>query len=505
MLKKIRITIATIVIVLITWLFLDFSGVLHLWFGWLAKIQLIPAVFVSNAIIVLALVLLTQLFGRIYCSILCPFGILQDCISHISGRRSGKGSRFRFSMGMPLLRNGIFILFIIGLLAGISVVVSLLDPYAAFGRVASNIFSPVYRFGNNILASLAESVDSYALYPTSVWTKSWITLGVALATISAIGLLAWKNGRTYCNTICPVGTFLGIFSRNAVYKLTIDTKKCTKCGLCEKGCKASCIDSANSYIDHSRCVACFNCIGNCKLGGLKYVPKMEFLPESKQYKPTTPDTESNTASMTRRSALAIAWGVAFARVAKAQESLVNIDGGLAELQDKKIPERKTQVVPPGAESLSNLSKKCSACQLCVSSCPNNVLRPSNGLSSLMQPEMSFEAGYCRPECVECSLVCPSGAIQKITKEEKTTISIGSVVWVKENCVVNRDKVQCNSCQRRCPTEAITLVIDPEADGKLKIPVIDNEKCIGCGACEYYCPARPFSAIFVEGHHRHHSI
>lgn len=136
----------------------------------------------------------------------------------------------------------------------------------------------------------------------------------------------------------------------------------------------------------------------------------------------------------------------------------------------------------------------------------------------MQPEMSFERGYCRPECVECSKVCPSKAIKSITTADKSAISIGQAVWIKDNCVVNTDELPCTACERHCPTKAITLVpVNPEEENVpqqgppgrrppvLKIPTINKELCIGCGACEYYCPARPFSAIYVEGNVRHHSV
>lgn len=124
----------------------------------------------------------------------------------------------------------------------------------------------------------------------------------------------------------------------------------------------------------------------------------------------------------------------------------------------------------------------------------------------MQPEMSYELGYCRPECVECSLVCPVGAIKPITIADKTAISIGVAVWIKDNCIVNRDEVPCDNCQRHCPTGAIALIArDPENEKSLKIPAVDKSLCIGCGACENLCPARPFSAIYVEGNIRHHAI
>jgi formate hydrogenlyase subunit 6/NADH:ubiquinone oxidoreductase subunit I len=124
----------------------------------------------------------------------------------------------------------------------------------------------------------------------------------------------------------------------------------------------------------------------------------------------------------------------------------------------------------------------------------------------MQPETSYERGYCRPECTKCSEVCPTGAIKPITKEEKTAIQIGHAVWVAENCIVNSDGQKCGNCARHCPTGAIQMVPkDPNDKKSLQIPVVKTERCIGCGACENLCPSRPFSAIYVEGHEVHREI
>jgi Polyferredoxin len=497
MLKSTRRIIAALMFVLVTLLFLDFTGMLHLWFGWIAKVQLIPAILAVNVVVVVGLILLTLLFGRIYCSVICPLGIFQDGVSSIAGKRKKKKSRFRFSSAKSWLRYGVLGLFIIAKIAGISAVFSLLDPYAAFGRIASNFLTPVYRWGNNLLALLAERADSYAFYSTEVWMKGWITFGVAAITLIIVSILAWRNGRTYCNTICPVGTILGFLSKFSIFRLTFDVEKCTKCSVCERGCKSSCIDAKAMSIDHSRCVTCFNCIDKCKFGAMSYAPVK--IGEKKIVEPIATDKD-----VSRRNVLTLLGTMAITSTIKAQQ--LHVDGGLAEIEDKKIPDRKTPLVPPGSLGAKNMEKHCTACQLCISACPNNVLRPSNKLATFMQPEMSFERGYCRPECTECSRVCPTSAIKPITAADKSAISIGAAVWIKDNCVVNRDEVQCTNCEYHCPTGAITLVKrNPEDSKSLKIPVVDKGLCIGCGACEYLCPARPFSAMYVEGNVRHHSI
>lgn len=222
----------------------------------------------------------------------------------------------------------------------------------------------------------------------------------------------------------------------------------------------------------------------------------------KKAEPVT--SESKTVDTSRRTFLTGVGVLAATAAVRAQEKTV--DGGLAAITDKKIPDRATPIVPPGAQSLRHMAQHCTGCQLCVSVCPNDVLRPSTKLTTLMQPEASYERGYCRPECVKCSEVCPAGAILKITPADKSAIQIGHAVWVKDNCVPLTDGVECGNCARHCPTGAITMVAsDPEDPYSPKIPAVNTELCIGCGACENLCPARPFSAIYVEGHTHHRTI
>lgn len=210
----------------------------------------------------------------------------------------------------------------------------------------------------------------------------------------------------------------------------------------------------------------------------------------------------HTAGMSRKKFLWMGALFAFAASAKAAK----VDGGLAVIEDKKAPKRATPIVPAGAASLRNFSKHCTACQLCVSECPNQVLRPSKDPARLMQPEMSYERGYCRPECTRCSQLCPAGAIQPISRADKSATQIGHAVWVRENCVVTKDGVHCGNCARHCPAGAIQMVpTDASNQRSPKFPVVNEERCIGCGACENLCPARPFSAIYVEGNQMHRVV
>ena len=497
MLRRIRLIVALVFFILITMLFLDFTGTLHAWFGWLAKMQFLPAVLALNVGVILLWVVLTLVFGRVYCSVICPLGVFQDVVSWFSGRRKKKKYRFSYSPAVSWLRYGVLGVFIIAMIVGIGSVVALLAPYSSYGRIVSNLFAPVYQWGNNVLAYFAERSDSYAFYETSVWLKSLPTFIIAAVTFVVLVVLAWRNGRTYCNTICPVGTALGFFSRYSLFRPEIDAEKCTNCSLCSRKCKAACINYKDYRIDYSRCVTCMDCIDSCKHGAISY--KYRF--GKKEIKETSETGNTNNA---RRSFLTGMGLVLVSSAVKAQEK--KVDGGLAVILDKKVPARTTPLVPPGAKGIRNMRTHCTGCQLCVSVCPNQVLRPSTKLETLMQPEMSYERGYCRPECTKCSEVCPAGAILKLTPADKSATQIGHAVWVEKNCVPLRDKVACGNCARHCPTGAITMVpSDADDADSLKIPVVNVERCIGCGACENLCPARPFSAIYVEGHEQHRTI
>jgi len=486
MLRKIRIALAIAMITLVTLLFLGVSWRLNLWINWVAKIQLLPAVLAMNFIVIGLLVAVTLIFGRIYCSIVCPLGVMQDFFSWIGGKIWK--NRFHRTKERKWVRYSLLGVFVLCLIIGFAPVTTLLAPYSAYGRIINSLFRPLYDMLINTLAGM--ETDTYYFSEVEIWMRSVTTFVVAIITLIILALIALRHGRAYCNTVCPVGTALSFLARFSLLKVRLDKSKCKECGLCEKNCKASAIDFRTGDVDYSRCVVCGDCLAKCKFDALHFS-----LPKGKKSE-TAPPSSTSPTDAGRRTFLATA-GMLTATAAMAQTKM-KVDGGLAVIEDKQQPERKTRITPPGSISHRNMNRHCTACQLCVSACPNDVLRPSTEFSTFMQPVMSFERGYCRPECSRCSEVCPTGAIRKITPADKTAIHVGHAVWIAKNCLPLTDGVSCGNCAHHCPTGAIQMI---EYEG-VQVPAVDANKCIGCGACENLCPARPFSAIYVEGNEQH---
>lgn len=462
MLRKIRIAAAALFFAGITLLFV---GIGHQWWGWMAKLQFLPSCMALNFAAIAFVLLLTLVFGRIYCSVICPMGVFQDLVIRVRKLLSPKGRKPKrhFVKEPRIVRYGVLALVIVTALTFSQLLLTVLAPYSAYGRMVRSIVG----------LSRGES-----LAPALLIT--------AAATLVVICVCAWIWGRGWCNTVCPVGSVLGLVSRFSLFKVSIDQSQCISCRKCEKGCKSSCIDIDTHTIDHSRCVDCFDCLDSCPKGGIKF---RFSLPRKAKTGPVTESVDKG-----RRAFMATTALVGGSLALGAQNK--RLDGGLADVIDKTSPERSERLVPFGAESVKDFYDRCTACQLCVSNCPNGVLRPSTDIGHFLQPQMGYEKGWCRPECTTCSQVCPAGAIRPLKAEEKLTHKIGTAKVNLSLCLAAKDEAGCGNCSRHCPVGAVRMV---KTDGYHRnIPVVAEAQCIGCGACEYLCPARPISAITVDG-------
>ncbi|KAA6351823.1 4Fe-4S dicluster domain-containing protein [termite gut metagenome] len=483
MLKKLRVTISAIFFGLITFYFLDFAGILPDNFYWLADIQFVSAFLSHSLIVLIVLLALTLLLGRIYCSVICPMGIFQDVVAWFSKHIGKKKRKYSYSPAKKTLRRIILGVIVLTLLLGFSPVLGLLDPYSIYGRMIVNVFRPGYMAVNNLLATVFSHFNNYTFYQTDIFIHSIFSFLLGIAMFLLVGYLAWKHGRTWCNTICPVGTLLGFLSKYSLFKVRIDTDKCNNCGLCAMKCKAACINSKENTIDHSRCINCYNCLSTCKKNAFSY---------SLPVKKSKAVTEQSIDNYSKRQFLL----TGLLTVSVIPKAVARKSAKL--LGNQKAYKIKHPILPPGAISVKHFQRHCTSCHLCVSKCPSKILKPAfmeYGLGGIMQPTVNFEKGFCNYDCTVCGSVCPNGAIHQLTVEEKHLTQTGHVVFIKENCVVITDGTSCGACSEHCPTQAVTMI--PYQDG-LTIPQVNTEICVGCGGCEFICPVRPYRAIHIEG-------
>ena len=500
-LRNLRIWVSLVFLFLISLIFLDpVQWISQRFINVVIWPQLVPSLLsfsVSASLIAsafLLFILLTALFGRIYCSSVCPLGTLQDIFSWVH-RRFFAQKPLKFARARNILRYTILILVIVSFFAGFSILLNLLDPYSNYGRIMSNLGRPLVLKSSNGLAGLLEQQDIFWLPKSNFKGHRTASIAFASGFLLLIGWMSWSSGRLYCNTICPVGALLGIFSRFSLFRISLDKQACNSCGQCSKVCKAQCIDVKSKEVDFSRCVTCYNCLDVCPSNGVMYnLNRIKSEPVD--------DFHPDKGNQTRRNILKAVF--LFSAFASLRAFATRVTGGE---KPTEIPEdKKLFATPPGSLSHEHFNRNCTACHLCVSVCPTQVLQPSflqYGLQGFMQPFMDYHAGFCNFECDLCGQVCPTNAIQELEPEQKKLTQVGVAHFIKENCVVYTDNTDCGACSEHCPTKAVNMVpYQNDINPLLTIPEVDDKICIGCGACEYACPTKPYRAIFVDGNAIH---
>jgi polyferredoxin len=493
-LRKGRIALSLIFFALYLFIMLDLSGTFPvsliqgvLYFQFAPSLLHFFSLLCFSGIGFIIVLILTFVFGRVYCSSLCPLGVLQDFTARIT-RGITHRRRYHFSKSHSKLSLLVLILVTIGTIAGFLLPLNVTEPYSNFGRISTGLGRPAIILLNNAIAALLEKVDLYTFPHIAFKNFNLIaTLYSAVILISLAFATMW-HGRLFCNTFCPVGSLLGQISKYALFRIKIDKQSCNRCGRCATSCKAECIDSPTHSIDASRCVNCFNCIGTCPSNGISY---------SRNQKTEAVNAPIPATDHKRR----VLFGGVAALLGLSAMGFVprEIETG----KPSGVPEKmKNPVCPPGSIGVEHFNETCTACHLCVSICPTQVLKPSvfeYGISGILQPIMDYHASFCNFDCRLCSQVCPTGAIMPLLASEKKLLQLGKSIFVKENCIVFTRKTSCGACSEHCPSKAVQMV---PYDGRLKIPKVTGEICVGCGACEYACPTKPFKAIYVSGNRLH---
>jgi len=509
-LKILRVAGAAVVFAGLTAALVDFRGAVPGLVGHtFASIQFVPsavALATGAGVALACLVVLAVTFavGRIYCSVICPLGILQDLATRIAGWIWPKKRPRPYRPASTIVRQAFLWGAVVGVAAGwAGLTLSLLDPYSVFGRIAADLFRPAVTLVNNALVGTVGRFTGEALYRVApAWAGAGALAVPAAMLLFVAGLAAWR-GRLYCNTVCPVGTVLGFVSARGAWRLAIDQAACRKCGDCLRVCKAQCIDLRHGVIDASRCVDCYNCIGACSEHGIAYRwswtrPRAE--PATATAAAAPIDLQRRAFVTASAAALTTAAGVGswamtrvVAEVAAGPSSAPPADTS---------PNRSDVICPPGAGGVDQFLNRCTACHLCLSACPTHVLQPAfleYGFAGLLKPRLDYAGAFCNFDCRRCAEVCPDGALSILTLADKQVTRIGAAQLNLDNCIVKTKGTDCAACSEHCPTKAVDTV---PYGNNLRLPQVNADLCIGCGACEYACPAKPRKAITVAGRRTH---
>ncbi len=368
--------------------------------------RILSGVALGASILFLLLLTLTFLFGRIYCSTLCPLGLFQEFLMFLFRRKNTPRKKHIYKYFIAAVAFGC-------LAGGSAAVFRLTDPYTLSGAAVSGSI-------------------------------------IGLVAITLIMFLVWFRGRFFCTNICPVGTVLGLIAKHSFFKINIDKNKCISCGLCARQCPTGSIDFKNKTVDNETCIKCLKCLGVCRKNSLTYgcssKPPVSFNPQRRQL--------LTGAAVIAVFAVAARYGVKLA--------------GAASEKLKKI------ILPAGAGNIEDFAGKCLNCNLCVQNCPMKILKKASDDCPVVH--IDYQNSFCSYDCHKCSEICPSGAIRRITLEEKQKTRIGTAVINNDACI------KCGLCVMKCPRQ----IISKENGG---FPQINSDECIGCGACQAACPVK----------------
>ncbi|MCX7793543.1 MAG: 4Fe-4S binding protein [Thermodesulfovibrionales bacterium] len=429
--------------------------------------------------------LFTLILGRVFCGWICPLGTLNNIVSLLGKKRRDvyrlKIFRLKYYILLFILATSILGLQLSGILDPLSILIRSLSIsiYPAFNYGIRAFFDFIYSLNIKGIVELSELIYSGLKNTVLSFEQPFYRQGLFIGIIFlAIMGLNFFERRVWCRYLCPLGALLGIFARYSMLKRSI-SEDCNSCGVCERNCPSASIKSSKEWLQ-DECFHCFNCDDLCP-------------------------QKAVSAGFFKEKAISIDLN--------RRHVFISIASGLITVPVIRInPFSRDEFInpklirPPGSLEERDFLKRCVRCGECMKVCITNGLQPAlldGGIEALWTPVLVPKLGYCEYRCTLCGQVCPTGAIMRLSLEEKLKTKIGLAMIDKGRCLPWAHAIPCIVCEEVCPTSKKAIwfekVTVKNRDGKrieLQQPHVDLELCIGCGICEAKCPVIDRPAIYV---------
>ncbi len=446
-------------------------------------------VLLPGLIFAVVMIVLTLVFGRFFCGWVCPLGTTIDVVGTIQKKRVSLSDRTNQKLRLPkfFLLAAIFSLSLVGIQAA-----WVLDPMVLIGRFVSlNLiptvtlaFDRIFMFLIKNLHQTGVVADAYRYLKTTFlgvkvfyFSHSFIILCYFLAVVATAFFLA----RFWCRAVCPLGAVYALSARFSLFRRTVTN--CRHCRPCISSCRMSAIQADSGSVK-GECILCMDCIYDCRHHQTRFT-----VPVFKKKRSTDDSAlKKNESGLSRR-------GFIFLLLASAPP--------LLSCRPSKGNDRNPGNIirPPAALKENKFVERCIRCGNCMKVCITNGLQPvlfQSGLGGIWTPRLVFEIGYCEYLCTLCGNVCPTGAIPKLSLDQKKETTLGLAKIERSTCLPWAEKKACIVCEEQCPIPDKAIKLQEEITGNVILlkPYVDQQLCVGCGICQTKCPVRPVRAITV---------
>jgi MauM/NapG family ferredoxin protein len=434
---------------------------------------------------VLVVIGLALLFGRVFCGYICPMGTTIDIADRLNGRnRKGRRENAFETSGRYRCLKYLFLIAVgVSALCGIGYHF-LFSPLSLITRFYSFVLYPIVLMLSNLFLGIFRPVFpllgldglSFMTYKVPLFDTNLFVLCLVLLIL----LLGSVQSRFWCRNLCPAGAILALCSLRPVFRRVV-SDHCTQCARCVRTCPTGAISEDFRTTAHSECITCLQCQEVCP------EKAVSFRTRGKAPAPV-PEVD-----LSRRKAL-------FAGLAGATTAAVTMTH-LHHLHSGVDPRalRSAKLIrPPGALPEAMFQARCVRCGESVKACLTNTLQLvwlEAGISGLWTPKITARLAGCEQNCNICGHVCPTGAIRSLDLEDKSYAKIGTARVIATRCIAWEQNKRCLICDEICPYNAISSQF--VAGHTVTVPVIDENRCNGCGYCENKCPVIGESAIVVE--------